>query len=477
MVIYNKFRFFLLAIFLISLSALHLFSTTWLRLKLAHLSMRIQDDDSAVSVYKKIIRKEGLCSRYRTLSNDDLAHAHFMLANLLFKKNRSRESIHFFSKLKEINPAYKKDFPVHVFRDSSAYRKSALCLLRAGLTDLAIVQMQKYLGTNSDDALGYYALGLIYLKTGRDESAAEQFKKAIRLSHNVSDPKRYLSDIYLRLALISEKKEDFMKAIEYYWLAIDNKDNEYRAYHRLNQLCKRQGMKQECKDIENKILHLRPDYQVNYAFNKFLTLAGYSFNEYEFELFNEGEIVLFWDEPGRHNGDQMSRRSYEIRHLRNLAPNFGFESDFLGEDYPLGWDNDYYASSLPCHKIAMENAPYGKTQCVLLDNSLEKNTNLQSQHIPVEAGYYLQAGWIKSKGGNGFFGRRWYDQKRNPLIYNYAATSINSSEWEYYFQIIKVEPELGYCRLWLTNSESNGQVCFDNILFIRLDAPHSCLKS
>jgi len=472
MTIYRKLHFLVFAIFLIGLSVLYLFSTTWFRLKLALNFIRIHDDDAAISVYKKITRKESLCYRYHTLNKEDFSDAHFMLANLLFKKKKSRESIYVFSRLKEISPVYKKDFPVHVFHDFFAYRKSALCLLRAGLTDLAIVQMQKHLDLNSDDALGHYELGLIYFKAGHDESAAEQFKEAIRLSHNVSAPERYLTDIYVRLAVISEKKEDFMKATEYCRLAIDNKDNEYRAYYRLSQICKRQGMEQYCKDIENKMLHLRPDYQVNYAFNKSLTLAGYSLSEYEFELFNEGEIVLFWDEPGRHNGHQMSRRFYEIRHLRNLAPNFGFESDFLGEDFPLGWDSDHYAPSLPCHKIVIENAPYGKTQCVLLDNSLERKTNSQSQYIGVEAGYYLQAGWIKSKGGNGFLGRMWYDQKRNPLFYNFAADSISSSKWEYYCQIIKIEPELRYCRLWLTNRDSDGQVCFDNILFIRLDAPH-----
>lgn len=467
---------FVLAV--IILCNLYVNSATWFRLKLADYYAKKQDDAKLIAIYKKIIRKEGITPQYRRLNSKDYSDVHFALANLYFKKRNLTEAVDILKKLHEIASAY-KCYPFSVAPPNSEdYKKAGICLLRTGFIDMTVLQLEQHLRLRSGDSLGHYQLGLMYLRKNDDNSAAKEFQKAIDTYDRSSFSPEYLSDAYLRLAEILKKNGDLDKAIGYYNEAVRLKDNNFQAYLQLRRFYKESGKNAELAEIEGKIALLKPDYVINHRFND-VVFVGYCLNKAEFELFNEGEAVFVWDaqaRAARPNGlsnttflTKIGDMIYEIKQVKNLAPDFGFEMDLPGAGFPCGWDSDYYNASFGAHQIVSDIEPNGKTQCLMLTNLREDQTNCQSAYIGLDDGYYLQSGMIKSIGGNAYFGSRWYTKDMHLLPYDYVETDIKSPAWQYYFRICNIASDVGYCRVLLTNSQTKGKAYFDDVAFFRLD--------
>ena len=341
---------------------------------------------------------------------------------------------------------------------------------------MALSQFQRAVELAPDDLIGYYHLALMYQKLGKKNKAIAQFEKIIELTkysagQAIKDLPSYLGDVYYNLALNFEENEKIEKAKEYYEKALElNSDRIVRIYSRLKFLYK--DKLGEIENIETKLLKLKPEYRVNYKFPNDLMLLGYSFNEKKFELFNEGEITFFWELPKQglgiksRGGDiyKISSRIYEIKKIKNLVPNFGFEINSVGTGFPLGWNADIYNSPLACHEIVLEKSGLGETQCLVLNNTIVNKTNCQSSYIAVTEGdYYLQGGRMKSINGNACFGRRWFDSENRRLFYDYVASGIKSSKWRFLPGIVIAPSESAYCRLWVSNYETRGKTYFDDI--------------
>jgi hypothetical protein len=113
-----------------------------------------------------------------------------------------------------------------------------------------------------------------------------------------------------------------------------------------------------------------------------------------------------------------------------------------------------------------------KNKCAKLSNSEDHTcTSLASIEIPIDPNaIYLQAGWIKSEGGNGYLGRCWIGKiKGGP--YSYLAAGVKPTSWTHYAGIAKPLEGASGCRLWLINYKSTGKVYFDDILFIEVQVP------
>jgi len=294
----------------------------------------------------------------------------------------------------------------------------------------------------------------------------------------------------LNPALKLERDGNIEKAKDYYEKGIELDGNRtIEAYYYLKSLYKKQGRFEDVERIETELLSLKPDYEVNHKFSDDLILLGYSLNEKEFELFNEGKTTFFWEsdkqkselsdeQKGLTNAYKIGNRYYEIKTAKNLAPNFGFEVDPIGVGFSYGWDTDIYTNNpryytpLESHQIIFEENPLGKTQCLSLTNTLSRCTNCQTDCIAVdENSFYLEAGWIKSINGNAYFGRRWFDSEKSSILYNYAASGISFPQWRFYSQVVIPPSNSVYCRLWVINYEAQGKAYFDNIIFIRLELP------
>lgn len=190
------------------------------------------------------------------------------------------------------------------------------------------------------------------------------------------------------------------------------------AYYRLKSLYEKHDILEDAESIEKKLLNLKPEYEVNHKFSDSLTLLGYSLNEKEFELFNEGRITFFWEVANQNlelsykeeklsNIYKIGNRLYEVKEVKNLAPNFGFERDSVSKGFPCGWDTDRYGTAVEYHEIiSREDKGDTNEQCLLIIADPQKpGTSCVTSFKEIdENSYYLQAGWLKSPDTKAWMG-------------------------------------------------------------------------
>jgi tetratricopeptide (TPR) repeat protein len=490
----TKVRVIFIVIFLILLSALYINSTTYFRLKLVGYYLSKEDYDKAITLCKKAIRKERVYARSKTLNISQTSEIYYRLFKLFLIKGELIKSVNVLKELYMINPSYQVDFMPY-FEEVEDYKIFGICLARAKLYDSSIEQFQKFIALKKNDFLIQYYLALLYQKQGMQEKFEKQLEQIIRLitqdNNQLEDHlPDYLGDCYYNLALKFEEQGERERAVKYYKMAIEiSGDRLVNAYYRLEMLYKEENKLIEAEAVELELSRLTPMHEGKYKLNSTVMFLGYSINKREFELFNIGKITFFW-KIVNHNSEltykkkewsstyKINNRLYEIKKIKNLAPNFGFEIDHIGDGFPHGWatdiyaNNSFYCSPIDSHQIIVEENLLSKTQCLLLTNTLSKCTNSQSDFITVdEKSFYLQAGRIKSAAGNAYFGRRWFDSEKNPMVYHYVATKVKSPAWNYYVQVATPPHSSAYCCLWVINYENQGKAYFDDILFIELQLP------
>ncbi len=196
-------------IFLTFLCLLYIHSTTWFRLLLTCYYARQQNEEQMIIAYKKIIRKENVSTKYRTLPAKDLADIHFELFRLLFKKKRLKESLDFLKILAHFYPRYKDFLPLGNQCEPLEYKKAGLCLLRAGFIDAAIVYFQEYLKDTQEESFGYYQLGFLYQKKEKVNKAIKQYFKSLAIINRLPLKPGYESNIYLQLGKAAEQLNNF----------------------------------------------------------------------------------------------------------------------------------------------------------------------------------------------------------------------------------------------------------------------------
>jgi hypothetical protein len=233
------------------------------------------------------------------------------------------------------------------------------------------------------------------------------------------------------------------------------------------------------EELEKRLAGREPEYKVGQKVNEDWVLVGYDLDEKSLERWSEITIWLYWlpskpveiKKPGWYRAGE---RWVEVREVRNLVPNGGFEWDpKVGAAYPYGWPSGIYGAPLEFHELVIDERNGEKTKSARLSNSETHNrTSFASVKIPVNPNaIYLQAGWIKSEGGNGFLGRRWIGKIKEEQPYNFVVGGVNAESWTHYAGIAKPLEGASSCRLWLLNFESTGKVYFDDILFIEVQVP------
>lgn len=416
-----------------------------------------------------------------------ITEAHFNLGKLFFAKNEF-DPYPYFKRVAEINPEYKDTYSI--FLASFDERKRfGLFLLNVGLNKAAIQQFQILARQKPRDALIHYYLASLLKEDGKWDDAIKEFKEAVSLFKNleiVRMDKRILNCLACSLYYLGldfERKGDIDKGIEYYETALKADEQIIDCYYRLKSIYEKSGRMEEANLMELKLLHLEPMYKLKYKLNENLTLFGYSLNELELEAKQSFQITFFWEtsrqkpELSYEKGElsniyKIGNRLYEVKEIKNLASNSGFEIDSIGKGFPYGWKSDIYGASSENHEIVSELMPLGEGQCLLLNNSRAPNTNCQTDYIVVDSNSpYLQTGWVKTADGNAFLGRIWLSSGQDAIKYNYVAVNIRSPDWKYYSEVIIPPSNSAYCRLWLINYETQGKAYFDGVLFIKLQSP------
>jgi len=83
---------------------------------------------------------------------------------------------------------------------------------------------------------------------------------------------------------------------------------------------------------------------------------------------------------------------------------------------------------------------------------------------------YLQAGWIRGEGGNGYLGRRWAgDLGDTGAPYGYPAASVSPEQPTHCAGIVRPPDGAAAVHVWLLNFRSEGDVFFEDILLLSID--------
>jgi hypothetical protein len=109
------------------------------------------------------------------------------------------------------------------------------------------------------------------------------------------------------------------------------------------------------EELERRLAGREPEYKVGQKVGEDWVLVGYDLDEESLERWSETTIWLYWlpskpvkiEKPGWY---QAGKRWVEVKEVRNLAPNGGFEWDSkVGAIYPYGWPSGIYKAPLECH--------------------------------------------------------------------------------------------------------------------------------
>jgi tetratricopeptide (TPR) repeat protein len=212
-------------------------------------------------------------------------------------------------------------------------------------------------------------------------------------------------------------------------------------------------------------------------------LAGYEIDPIQVELGIPLDVILFY----REEADSVK---LELLEAINLAPNPGFEFTAMADPcefsgcQPLGFATDIYNGkdapeirsfvTVTRPVIARAGAPNVETQALLLRNTnaplgkpASPSSSLTSFLRPVTPSRYLHAGWVRSRGGNGFFGRYWHGTTRAEP-YDYILGAYATDEWIHVSQVVQPPRDAKQMSQWLLNFRSLGDVFFDGSVWIRL---------
>ena len=456
------------------------------RLRLANYYIKRGNDQKAIELYSKVLRKQEIYKQYVGLKQDEDIPLRYTLAQLFVRGGDFLQAARLIRQIVRRDPLFSRDILFNV-QEHRGTIKFGMALFKQGLPHLALNQFRRANMVNPDHPLGFYYAALLLDKMGDKEKSLVQMSKVVDLYYKKIKPDNgnkysYFADAFYRLANNYEKSGDLEKARDYYKevLHLGNYRSAEACYH-LFTLLNHDNQGQVRTSFEQKFRNMSPQYKVPYALKDGARFLGYSLNVKEFELFNEGLVAFFWEigekspvfnykKQNLANIYKLGSRLVIVKEIKNLAPNFGFEADSPSADFPLGWNSDYYHAPYEIHEIQFDMLPLGRSQCLVLNNSQRERTNCQTELIPVnDQNYYMQAGWIKSMDGRAFLGRRWLDENKNDNGYDYVVLDVKDPKWKHYAQVIKPQPGSLYCRLWATNFMSHGEAFFDDIVFFKLE--------
>ena len=336
--------------------------------------------------------------------------------------------------------------------------------------------------------------GEMYHRRGELEEALRNYERAIGLDSRYAQAYLRIGRAYEDRALASmpeARSADLQEAARWYKMYHALAPENLLGLKKLVEICEElewAGIEPESlnlqpealrEELERRLAEREPEYKVGQKVGEDWVLVGYDLDEEALKMWSETTIWLYWQpskpvemkKPGWH---WAGERWVEVREVRNLVPNGGFEWDLkVGPAYPYGWPSGIYKAPLECHELVVDERNGEKTKCARLSNSQTyQSTSFASIEIPIKPGaIYLQAGWIKSEGGKGYLGRRWMGKIEEKPPYNYVVRGVKAESWTHYAGIARPPEGATSCHLWLLNYKSTGKVYFDDILFVELELP------
>lgn len=225
-----------------------------------------------------------------------------------------------------------------------------------------------------------------------------------------------------------------------------------------------------------QVAAVEPEHLVDQELDHGWTFLGYDGDEDRLVRGEPTDLLLYWVGPASANAGSEQDAWYRagerwvqvLEAVQNLVLNGGFE---LGV---IGFPHDIYRADPGARQLVTDVRTGQRTAVAMLSNTeVYSATSFASLYIPVNPeGLYLQAGWIKSAGGNGYLGRRWIgDLAAGVRPYNYVVTSVKEGDWRHYAGVTRPLNGANRCQIWLINWRAVGRVYFDDVLFVEIGVP------
>ena len=224
-----------------------------------------------------------------------------------------------------------------------------------------------------------------------------------------------------------------------------------------------------------------PEHLVGQELDSGWTFLGYDVDEERLIRGEPIDLLLYWEGPASaHAGSERDgwyragdRWVQVLEGVQNLASNGGFE---LGAEdgSPTGFPGDMYRADPDTRGLVADSRAGRRTTVALLDNTaVYSRTSFASTWLPVNADrLYLQAGWMKSVGGNGYLGRRWAgDIAEGVRPYSYVAAGVTADDWQPCAGLAQPLEGATRCQIWLLNYMAVGRVYFDDVTFVEVGRP------
>lgn len=219
-------------------------------------------------------------------------------------------------------------------------------------------------------------------------------------------------------------------------------------------------------------------------------IIGYEVDPIQVELGLPLDLILFYRKGTLAATGSASAQDADLLLYQaiNLAPNPGFEYEALEpcpqlDCVPPGFERHVYSGPVASKlsQIVRIERPFlpNNPDMLYTSNALQLINTEAPDNVLQHGGFnsflrpvlpkasYLQAGWIKSGGGNGFYGRLW-ELSGQRTSYNYVVAGYTSDEWMYASQVVIPPPDAEAMKAWTLNFDSAGDVYFDGLLMVRL---------
>jgi cytochrome c-type biogenesis protein CcmH/NrfG len=223
-----------------------------------------------------------------------------------------------------------------------------------------------------------------------------------------------------------------------------------------------------------------PEHLVAQELDSGWTFLGYDVDENRLIRGEPVDLLLYWVGPVSANAGSEQDGWYRagerwgqvLGGVQNLVLNGGFELG-IEAGSPMGFPFDLYHSGPDTGQLVANARAGHLTTVALLDNKVYGSTSLVSTWVPVNPDkLYLQAGSMKSVGGNGYLGRRWAgDVAEGVRPYGYVAAGVRADDWRHYAGVTRPLEGVTGCQVWLLNYAAMGRVYFDNVSFVEVGLP------
>ncbi len=276
----RKLKTTLIILFSLVLLGFWIQSTASFRLMRAKAYGKKGQEKKAVSLYKRILRRDNIQrdklwvfgkrlsrSERSLLTGEVLDHC---------KELTGIEKMRCYEELIGVSPDIESPYGKIYFE----YLKDDNFIMASSIAAEYRNQFGKEIPVTSEkNVILFYWKGRFYLDKGLLQPALVEFNRVLKIDPN-------FTDAYYRIGVIYESIDRSKKAVQYYKKTLELSPDHLGALIRIGSYYKDKGFLNKTADLESRIKELIPEYGLDVNLNKKVGVLGYDFinNDGEFEL-------------------------------------------------------------------------------------------------------------------------------------------------------------------------------------------------